>query len=62
MIHFGHGELAHGVFRVLWVAAGEVDVLDVAHGGGKDWGTRSAIGDRAGGVVPCEDCDAMGRC
>ena len=31
VIHLRHGQLAHGVFRVLWMAAGEVDVLNVAH-------------------------------
>ena len=31
MVHFGHGQLAHGVLCVFWVAAAEVDVLDVAH-------------------------------
>ena len=29
--HLGHGQLAHGVFRVLRVAAGEEDVLNMAH-------------------------------
>ena len=29
--HLGHGQLAHGVFRVLWVPTGEKDVLNVAH-------------------------------
>ena len=31
MGHLGHGQLAHGVFRVLWVPTGEKDVLNVAH-------------------------------
>ena len=31
MVHFGHGQLAHGVFRVFWMAAGEKDILNVAH-------------------------------
>ncbi len=37
MIHFGHGQLAHGVFRVFWVTAGEVNILNVTHadGGGE---------------------------
>ena len=41
MIHFGHGQLAHGVFGVFWVAAAEVDVLDVAH--------FEEMGERCGG-------------
>lgn len=31
MVHFGHGQLAHGVFCVFWMAAGEKDILNVAH-------------------------------
>lgn len=31
MVHFGHGALAHAVFGVFGVPAGEADVFDVAH-------------------------------
>ena len=31
MIHFRHGQLAHGVFRIFGVATREVDVLNVTH-------------------------------
>ena len=31
MIHFRHGQLAHGVLGVFWVAAGEKDILYVTH-------------------------------
>ena len=31
VIHFRHGQLAHGVLGVFWVAAGEKDVLYVTH-------------------------------
>ena len=31
MGHLGHGQVAHGVFRVFRVAAGEEDILNVAH-------------------------------
>lgn len=31
VIHFRHGQLAHGVLGVFWVAAGVMDVLYVTH-------------------------------
>lgn len=45
MIHFGHGQLAHGVFCVFWVAAGEVHILNVAHFEERDvrWGRRLEV-------------------
>lgn len=45
VIHFGHGQLAHGVLCVLRVAAAKVDILDVAHFEQKD-----VRGRRRGGV------------
>ena len=60
MIHFGHGELAHGVFCVFWVAAREVNILDVAHV--EEKGPQvGGEADRALGRGPllCEECDAM---
>ena len=56
--HLGHGQLAHGVFRVLRVAAGEKDVLNVAHcddRGRKVWGEGHARArTRLWGFVWCE--------
>lgn len=52
MVHFGHGQLAHGVFCVLWMAAGEKDVLNVAH---VEEGERRKVGEAVegiGGEVP----------
>lgn len=36
MIHFGHGQLAHGVLGVFRVTAAKVDILNVAHFEPKD--------------------------
>lgn len=57
VIHFGHGQLAHGVFRVFWVAAGEMDILDMAHFEEKMVRWREAI--VCCGGLSGEECDAM---
>ena len=56
MGHLGHGQLAHGVFRVLRVATGEKDVLNVAHFDERvRWvGTTRERGLGCGGMVWCE--------
>ena len=61
MIHFRHGQLAHGVFRIFWVAAGEVDILNVAHVEEKDRKVGRWSGLCFGGLS-CEECDVMKGC
>lgn len=61
MVHFGHGQLAHGIFGVFWMTAGEKDILDVAHFEEKE---RRKVGEAVEGIgrgdpVSCEDSDAM---
>ena len=46
MIHFGHGQLAHGVLGVFRVTAAKVDIFDVAHLEPKD--ARGRRGERRG--------------
>lgn len=66
MVHFRHGQLAHGVPRVFWVAAGVVDILNVAHvedksvqcGEGGREAVETVLGGEEGFSV-CEVRDAM---
>ena len=44
MIHLGHGQLAHGVLGVFWMAAGEVNVFNVTHVEGKEGQVGETVG------------------